>query len=139
MLHPLSAKLHPLRAKAASVTGGTATTRRRCWNRLVEVLHAFAGEAASLAGGAATTSICAGTRRTSKSFLLAPAVIFAGTADDGGEPEAATLKMLRTTVTTRWNHPVGEVQSSAAEAGPTGGHNLAAMVTYRQPQSRQRW
>lgn len=46
-------------------------------------------------------------------------------ADDGGELEAATLKMLQTTVTTRWNQTVGEVQSSTAEAGPTSGHNLA--------------
>lgn len=50
-------------------------------------------------------------------------------ADDGGELDAAALKMLQTTTSTRWNQSVGEVQSSPIEAGTTGG----------RVESRRRW
>ena len=36
---------------------------------------------------------------------------------DGGELDAAALKMLQTTTSTHWNQSVGEVQSSLVVAG----------------------
>lgn len=142
-------KWHPFPAKVASVTGencilspaaprqhagGVGTGCRRCCIRFRRSYSRRCCNHIDLCWNQTAVEV----------VLLAPTICFAGTellllrffagkmvvpADDGGELDAAALKMLQTTTSTRWNQSVGEVQSSPIEAGTTGG----------RVESRRRW